>query len=231
MKIALLSDIHGNIDALNEIIKSPKFKSCNLRVNAGDMVGYYFEPKKVLQVIQDADFQTVKGNHELMLQKARSDFEYRLDITSSYGVGHLIALEQMCDADLNYLNSLPQNLTVDLPEGRLFICHGTPQSADDYIYPDTLLSPNQFELGKDIRWLVCGNTHWQMARKDEDLLIINPGSVGQARDKSGLAHWAILDSSTNQIEFLQTKYDVASLISSTKTFNPELPKLWKVLGG
>jgi putative phosphoesterase len=231
MKIAILSDIHGNIDALNEIIKSSKFKACDLRVNAGDMVGYYFEPKKVLQVIQDADFKTVKGNHELMLEKARSDFDYRLSLASSYGVGHLIALEQMCEADFNHLNSLPQNLTVEIPEGKLFICHGTPQSADEYIYPDTLLSPNQFELGKDIHWLVCGNTHWQMARKDEDLLIINPGSVGQARDKSGLAQWAILDSVKNQIEFLQTKYDVSSLISTTKKLNPNLPKLWEVLGG
>ena len=70
-----------------------------------------------------------------------------------------------------------------------------------------------------------------MARREEELLIINPGSVGQARDKSGLAHWAILDSVTNEIEFLQTEYDVASLISCTKTLNPDLPKLWEVLGG
>jgi putative phosphoesterase len=231
MKIAILSDIHGNIDALIEIINSPKFKSCDLRINAGDMVGYYFEPKKVLRVIQDADFKTVKGNHEIILEKARLDYAYRLDVTSSYGVGHSIALKQLSEADLNYLTCLPQNLTIKLPEGDLFVCHGSPQSADDYIYPDTLLSTNQFELSKDIRWLVCGNTHWQMVIKDEDLLVINPGSVGQPRDKSGSAHWAILDSVTNQIEFLQTKYDVASLISSTKSFNPSLPRLWEVLGG
>jgi putative phosphoesterase len=231
MKIAILSDIHGNIDALNEILKSPKFESCDLRVNVGDMVGYYFEPKEVLKVIKGADFKSVKGNHELMLEKALFDSQYRLEITSTYGVGHSIALQQLSGADLNYLNCLPQNLTIEIPEGNLLICHGSPKSASDYIYPDTILSVNQFELSKDIRWMVCGNTHWQMVRREDDLLIINPGSVGQARDKSGLAHWAILDSVTNEIEFLQTKYDVASLISCTKRLNPDLPRLWEVLGG
>jgi len=231
MKIAILSDIHGNIDALEEIMKLPEFKSCDLRINAGDMVGYYFEPRSVLHMVQGGNFRTVKGNHELMLQKARSDDKFLAAVSSSYGVGHEIALDQLDEFDLDYLDSLPLELALKAPEGNLFVCHGSPQSVDDYIYPDTLLSSNQFELDKEIRWLVCGNTHWQMVREEGDLLIVNPGSVGQARDRSGLAHWATLDTVSSEVVFYQTKYDVSSLILKTKNFNPELPKLWEVLGG
>jgi putative phosphoesterase len=231
MKIAILSDIHGNIDALEEIMKLPEFKSCDLRINAGDMVGYYFEPRRVLHMVQEGNFRTVKGNHELMLQKVRSEDDFLAAISLSYGVGHAIAMEQLNEIDLDYLNSLPLELVLKTPEGNLFVCHGSPQSVDDYIYPDTLLSSIQFQLDKDIRWLLCGNTHWQMVRKEGDLLIINPGSVGQARDRSGLAHWATLDTVSGEVVFYQTKYDVTALISKTKNLNPELPKLWEVLGG
>jgi putative phosphoesterase len=231
MKVAILSDIHGNSDALQEIMKLPEFKSCDLKINAGDMVGYYFEPKSVLHVVREGNFRTVKGNHELMLQKARSDDDFLATVSLSYGVGHSIALDQLDEADLDYLNSLPLDLTLKVPEGDLFVCHGSPQSVNEYIYPDTQLSSNQFELEKEIRWLICGNTHWQMVRKEGDLLIINPGSVGQARDRSGLAHWATLDTVSNEVLFFQTKYEVAALISRTKDLNPGLPKLWEVLGG
>jgi putative phosphoesterase len=231
MKIAILSDIHGNIDALKEIMKLPEFKSCDLRINAGDMVGYYFEPRSVLHTVQEGNFRTVKGNHELMLQKARSDDNFLAAVSLSYGVGLAIALDQMDELDLNYLDGLPLELALKAPEGNLFVCHGSPQSVDDYIYPDTLLTSDQFKLDKEIRWLVCGNTHWQMVREEGDLLIVNPGSVGQARDRSGLAHWATLDTVSSEVVFYQTKYDVTSLILKTKNLNPELPKLWEVLGG
>jgi predicted phosphodiesterase len=231
MKIAILSDIHGNIDALEEIMKLPEFKSCELRINAGDMVGYYFEPKSVLRMVQEGNFRSVKGNHELILQKARSDDNFLAAVSLSYGVGHAIALDQLDEFDLNYLDSLPLELTLKAPEGNLFVCHGSPQSVDDYIYPDTLLSSDQFKLDKEIRWLICGNTHWQMIREEGDLLIVNSGSVGQARDRSGLAHWATLDTVSSEVVFYQTKYDVTSLILKTKNLNPKLPKLWEVLGG
>lgn len=231
MKIAILSDIHGNIDALEEIMKFPEFKSCDLRINAGDIVGYYFEPRRVLSIVQEGNFRSVKGNHELMLQKARSDDDFLGAVSLSYGVGHSIALDQLDEVDLDYLNRLPLELILHTPEGNLLVCHGSPKSVDDYIYPDTPLTSNQFQLDKDIRWLLCGNTHWQMVRKESDLLIINPGSVGQARDKSGLAHWATLDTLSSEVVFYQTKYNVSALIAKTKNLNPGLPRLWEVLGG
>jgi len=102
---------------------------------------------------------------------------------------------------------------------------------NDYLYPDTFFSVKDFKLRYDIKWLILGNTHIQMEKKIDGLNIINPGSVGQARDGSGLAQWAILDTTSEKVEFQNTSYEKNTLIANIKRISPSFPQLWQSLGG
>ena len=233
IKVALLSDIHSNFDALSAVFKTTQFNDCDIRINCGDLVGYYFEPKKVFDSIRQMQFYSVKGNHEEILEIAKNDVDYlkQLVLSKIYGKSHEYALKQLNNEDLSYLFSLPINLEVQMPQGKLHICHGSPLSTNDYLYPDTYFNVKDFNLRNDIKWLILGNTHIQMEKKMNGLRIINPGSVGQARDGSGLAQWAILDTTSDKVEFQNTTYRKNKLIANIKRISPSFPKLWQSIGG
>jgi len=178
-------------------------------------------------------FYSVKGNHEEILEMAKNDSDYLKQLVQFkiYGKSHEYALRQLNNEDLSYLFSLPINLEVQMPQGRLHLCHGSPLRTNDYLYPDTFFSVKDFKLRYDIKWLILGNTHIQMEKKIDGLNIINPGSVGQARDGSGLAQWAILDTTSEKVEFQNTSYEKNTLIANIKRISPSFPQLWQSLGG
>jgi predicted phosphodiesterase len=177
------------------------------------LVGYYFEPKKVVSIIRDLQFYSVKGNHEEILEVAKNDkdYLYHLVISKTYGKSYEYAIEELDKDDFGYLFGLPINLQVLTPQGKIHI--------------------EDFKLKNDIKWLMLGNTHIQMEKKVDALKIINPGSVGQARDGSGLAQWAILDTEKNQVEFQKTNYEKTTLMANIKKISPNFPKLWQSIGG
>ena len=229
MRIAILSDIHGNIDALNAVTSSVAFLECDLYINAGDAIGYYLHPSEVINKLIEYDFITIKGNHEEMLERAASDKSLLAEITTKYGVGHQICFDQLSKFQLEFLFGLPLNSKIPTPLGNIEIFHGSPINASEYIYPDSDLTKIALQIPKDCRWLILGNTHWPMIRTIGSTTIINPGSVGQSRNGSGKAHWAILDTERISVLFVEEEYDTSKLIKQLKVLNPGIPKLWEVL--
>lgn len=213
------------------MISTPEFLSCDVRINCGDLVGYYFEAKKVVSVIRQLQFYNVKGNHEEILETVKYNSEHLSKLLKSkiYGKSYEYALKLLDHDDFEFLFNLPLYLEFEAPGGKLYICHGSPISTKDYLYPDRDFDVQNFKLANDIRWLIVGNTHFQMEKIIGQLKVINPGSVGQARDGSGFAQWAILDTTKNLVEFQKTNYDKSKLIQSIKSIAPLNPKLWNVL--
>ena len=67
-KIGVLSDIHGNYDALKTVIKNAKKKGINNFIFCGDLIGYYYEPKKCIDLLSEFKVDYIKGKHEIMLE-------------------------------------------------------------------------------------------------------------------------------------------------------------------
>jgi predicted phosphodiesterase len=228
MKIAILSDIHANIDGFLAVIESDHFRDCELKINAGDSIGYYLDPVKVVNLLQEYEFISVKGNHEEIIENAIKDSHFLNGITAKYGIGHKICLEQLGMPGLNFLSSLPFFEKVSDPKGDIYIFHGSPRSTNEYLYPDTELEQIERLIPDGCKWLILGNTHWPMLRTIGSTTIINPGSVGQPRNGSNNAQWAILDTNTEVVTFLEENYDSDSLIEKLKDQQPLFPKLWEV---
>lgn len=230
MEIAFFSDIHGNIDALRAAVNEAKEKGINKFIALGDYVGYYYKPNQVIECLLDINAVMIKGNHEEFIFKALKDKKYLAYLNDKYGHGHEIALSQLSNEFINILKKLPKTRTLKLADNiEILICHGSPKSINEYLYPDVTSKKVNEVLGK-YDYLACGHTHYQAIIKNKNRLLFNPGSVGQPRErgKKG-ACWCSFDTKTKKVKFYDTKYDRTNVIKSAKKFDEKIDYLYKVL--
>lgn len=231
MKIGILSDIHANSAALDAVFDSPRFADIDALIVAGDFVGYYFDPKYVIDRIRSFNKPTfcVKGNHEEMLLEVINNPKQLHNYTLKYGPGISIAREQLDDLDLNWILSLPHPLFVNDFSCSFLVCHGSPSSIDEYIYPDNSLTDLFRCIDDEPSVIILGHTHYPFVRQLDNSLILNPGSVGQPRNRVPGAHWALFDTSTMNVDMLVESYDSADLQDQCRAVAPQHPYLHEVL--
>lgn len=230
MRIALLSDIHGNVEALDSVLsdidcKAPKAKI----VCAGDVVGYGPSPAECIERLISRQVSCVLGNHDEMAI-GRRDFSrcvYAAIVSSRWTRNNLTA-EQ-----LQYLNELPNFLEVT---AKILLCHGTPNDADKYVSNEKSAASALQELEERFEGptvLVCGHTHHAMTYSNtsgfqytdpgtvfripaNEPCVLNPGAVGQSRDGSLMARYAILDTDSRRASFYEIGYDHAKTIDKLR---------------
>lgn len=229
MRLALLGDIHGNADALHSVLAAVSLSGAESLLITGDLVGYYYAPKQVMELLQPWSRYTVKGNHEDMLNTARSDPEFLVQVDRRYGTGLRTAVEQLSQQQIDELCSLPHPLDCMIDGCRILLCHGAPWDEDQYIYPDAqpVLLERCAVPGFDL--IVLGHTHYPMQHRVGDTLVVNPGSVGQPRNRQPGAHWALFDTLTRSLEFHHEQYDSSGIAEECRQRHPELPYLADVL--
>ncbi|MCB0407879.1 MAG: metallophosphoesterase family protein [Bdellovibrionales bacterium] len=228
MKVALISDIHGNSEALSPVLEQVKRLNISKIIVSGDLVGYYYNVDLVLEMLNAWDCYFVGGNHEVMLKKWIDGFE-REKILTKYGSSLSLATKKLSKEQINWLVNLPHRLEVDLDGRKALICHGTPNNVDEYVYPDSSIEDwEKFqESGFDIT--IYGHTHYPIVRKVGNGLVVNPGSVGQTRDRKPGACWALWETQSHTIKLMRTTYDPKPVIEQCQKYDPELKYLREVL--
>lgn len=229
MKIALLGDVHGNAAALSAVLTAAKEMGAEHLLVTGDLVGYYFSPAKVLELLGPWSRDVVRGNHEDMLTMARKDRVALESIKSRYGSGIEIALHELTEAQLDELDKLPYTLQLEIGGCTIFLCHGAPWNVDQYVYPDAAPDLLQRCVKHGFDYVLLGHTHYPMVHEIGNVQIINPGSVGQPRNRQPGAQWALLDTCSRRIEFRVEQYDRTSLIRECRLRHSELPYLSEIL--
>ncbi len=223
MKIALIGDVHSNLPALESILEAIEGADVHRVFCAGDVVGYYTYPNEVVRLLRRHRIKSVLGNHDCAVVTG--------DI-SSFNPYAARAIEwttqNIFPKSLEYLRGLPPYLKVK----DVYIAHGSVRSFNDYIYPETprwMLSKMLAEV--KAKSLVLGHTHIQWSQPLKEGIILNPGSVGQPRDRNPLAAFAVLDTKTKEVEFHRVKYDVHSVVEAT--INAGLPEFlaYRLLDG
>lgn len=229
MKLGLLGDIHGNADALSAVLAAAKELGVEHLLVTGDLVGYYFSPAKVLELLAPWSRYVVRGNHEDMLSESFSNPKSLDSIRNRYGSGIQVALEQLSESQLNELCSLPHPLQLDLDGCRILLCHGAPWDVGQYVYPDAKQDLLNRCIEPEVDFVITGHTHYSMERHIGDVQIVNPGSVGQPRNRLPGAQWAFLDTTSRRLEFRVEPYDREPLIRECLLRHPELPYLAEIL--
>jgi putative phosphoesterase len=229
MKLGLLGDIHGNALALESVLKSAAKLGVQKLLVTGDLVGYYFQPRKVMELLASWNSVTVRGNHENMLASAIESPELLAEIEKKYGAGLSTALEQLNKDQVMKLTQLPETQKLNIDSCHILLCHGSPWDTDQYIYPDASeqLLKECTSFGMDI--IIMGHTHYPMYQKIGTTLLINPGSVGQPRNKRPGASWALLDTKTKNVTFRNESYPIQLVAEEASRREPMLPYLAEVL--
>jgi putative phosphoesterase len=195
----------------------------------GDLVGYYYSPLAVLDMLRSWKYYLVRGNHEDMLKMARYDNNFLSKVDAKYGKGLRLAIEQLTDNQLDELCNLPHPLDIEIDGCKILLCHGAPWDNNYYIYPDAPKDLLKRCAQQEYDLIVLGHSHYPMSHRIGKTLIVNPGSVGQPRNGQPGAHWAIFDTVSNCLDFYNEEYDYSVLINECKQRNPDLPYLVDVL--
>ena len=219
MKIAVLSDIHGNKYALKEVLDDVSHHQIEKVFVLGDCVGYYYYPDEVLEMLSRWDPEMIQGNHEKLLTQLRNKEIDSAALKSKYGSGHEMALEKLSEKQLEYLFSKPFSTSVKIDDISFQLNHGSPWDCNAYLYPDT----DKYILEKcnsnDHDFVLVGHSHYAFAYSCSDSILINVGSVGQSRSRGGIADWVIIETSTKQVEFKKTAYSTESLMRDVEKFD------------
>ena len=224
MKIAILSDIHSNLVALEAVLRDIRSKKVDQIFCLGDTVGYGAKPRECLEIIADQAEVVIKGNHEdgvcrLDQEKARVYDQVNPEAFE----GLVYARSQMEQKHLKYMQELPE--TQELLELGISLAHGVFSDKHLWGYiKEKWRMKRELELVKT-QFCFLGHTHRPFvysAREglysktpylldlNEAQYLINVGSVGQPRDWDMRASYMILefDSAQPRLEFRRVFYDI-----------------------
>lgn len=188
MRIALISDIHGNLISLDAVLADIKRAGVDRIVFLGDLATLGPQPKQAVARLRDTECDCVMGNHDAYLLDPRllrsySDDKWLLDTIDW-------CIQQLGDNDLDFIRTFQTTLTLPLGADetgpREMLCfHGSPKSNIDIILATTPGPELEKMLrGYDMQVMVGGHTHVQMMRQHEGRLVINAGSVGMPFKKT-----------------------------------------------
>lgn len=202
MQVGLISDIHGNLPALESVLED--MPSLDTIVCAGDVIGYNPWPAACVEKIREVADITVMGNHDRMV---RTPHEYGSNHMAEAGLE--FANEQLSNRQLKWLDDRPRKAT--FVDDQFLLVHDHPTTVDEYVYP---VEFDKLRCYLDnYRGLVLGHTHMPHEQTIDDRIITNPGSVGQPRDKDPRAAYAILNTDSGDVELKRTSYDIDRVIS------------------
>ena len=230
--LAVISDFHGNYPSLKAVVSAAEKLGCEYYLCCGDYLGYYYEANKVIELIRTLPRIAILGNHDRdFLKLLDGEWQMTEEYKSEYGCSLELAITDVEKGNLHWLRSLPPMLEVAIKDRRILLCHGSPWDINEYLYPDMAEQKLREIYALNYDLVIMGHTHYQDVKENEQQIILNPGSVGQARDRGGEAAWAMvtIESNSIDIELIRTKYEIDEVVSQVMAFDPEVKYLYQVL--
>ena len=196
--IAIVADIHGNLPALQAVLKELKQDNISLIYSLGDVAGYYPLINECIELLKENEIMHILGNHDNYLvnnvvcarsTKVNQSIEYQRSVITN--------------ENLLWLSSAPLFLVNDL----FFMVHG---GIKDYLEEYSNLS--EIDIEQDM--FFCGHTHIQQYITDGTKHFCNPGAVGQPRDRDSRAAYAVIDD-VGRIVLRRVSYSISSIADAT----------------
>ncbi len=218
MRFAVLSDIHGNLEALEAVLADARAHDCTHYVCLGDIVGYNANPSECVQLIQELECPVVQGNHDeqASIEDSTAGFNELAEEAIGWTREHLSAGEKKWLADLRLTRQVRDftivHATLDTPQQWGYIFNDLDAIAS-FTYQHTSLCffghthwPTAFVRDDNVRRITSDRIQMSPGKK----YFVNTGSVGQPRDRDWRAAYAIYDTERHVIEQRRIEYDLAT---------------------
>lgn len=200
MRLGVISDVHGNLPALEAVLGD--MPAVDQLVCLGDTIGYNPWPQEAVECVRrHADF-SLKGNHDRYVYRPAA-----AEMNDAAMAGLRYAAAQLSDAAKDWLLSLPERGSV--PDTAWYAAHSHPTQLDRYVTPN-MFSAMASYLAED-EGLLLGHTHLQHWETVEGVPVVNPGSVGQPRDGDPRAAYAVIETTTGAVDLRRVAYDVTAV--------------------
>lgn len=220
MKIAVIADIHSNMEALEAVLADAAAQGAGEYVVAGDLVSDGPSPREVVGRIRSLTQNVIKGNREDYMLRYRNGespgWDGRRQVASL-----LWTYRRMNGEDLDYISGLPEQLSIPIAGGMsLRVVHGSPFSMYELLKPNEDMGPvERAARAVSEQALVFGHNHLQWAGEVCGRLLMNPGSSGVPFNGNAGAEYGLLLCENGKLtaELRRVPYDFSALEKRLET--------------
>ena len=216
MRIAIISDIHSNIDALNAVLKDIKSRAIEEVFSTGDLVGYLPYPNEVINTFVANDVQSIQGNHDLAIVEAppvdKKSLATLTPLDLQKSASRVYTLTTISEENKAYLEALPETIEIEMDGVMIALVHGSPDRNDEYLYEDSeRLEAIAKTMVADV--LVFGHTHVPFHKVVNKKHFVNAGSVGKPKHGNPNSTYVIIETQDGkvQVEVVEVPYDAAPI--------------------
>lgn len=187
MRIGIVSDVHGNVAGLEAALD--RMGPVDELLCAGDTVYQYRWSNETVELLRDCGARVVLGNHD--------------EIILSRDGERALAMEHVREDLVGWLRQQPYSVEAEVDGRNFLMAHSSPWGGWEYHYPHDPLWKKTADLQHDV--IVTGHTHVPMAERFGDTLVINPGSVGEARHPGNgyQLSCAVWDTAGDEVHFYE----------------------------
>lgn len=214
--IALISDVHGNLPALEAVLADAARHAAEAIWNLGDMLGYAPFPNEVIRTLRDARAVNIIGNYDLkVLAFKRQQGKWKRKKAPAKYAGFAWNDAHLLDESRAFLGSLPEQARRKVGGLEALLVHGSPASVSELLGAETK-GPRLKELAQMARadLVVCGHSHEPFVRRVEETSFINPGSVGRPEGGDWRASYALVACSNGALKVghRRVPYDIERVV-------------------
>ena len=185
MKIAVISDIHGNMEALESVYTDIKEQGCEKVFVLGDYAMAGPEPMKVVDWFigkeNDKSFKMIQGNTDLMIADFSEDLYVNLKTKAPVMAEALKNdVELLNNEQKTFLKNLPSQMEIEEQGIKILLVHGSPRRNNEDILPTTTINElEEIINGVDSDIVLCGHTHLPCGFQVNNKTVVNVGSIGR----------------------------------------------------
>lgn len=200
MKIAVISDIHGNLQALDAVLENIKKENCDKIFCLGDLAMAGPQPNetinKIKELMKNGNFELIQGNTDEYLGQNSDEMHQIIAkanpiMASAYNADRKVISEE----NLEFLKNLPSQKTIEINGVKILLVHGSPRANNENIFPEMPLEKiEEMLVGVGADLVFCGHTHQPCGyQTNTKQTVVNVGSVGRPLNEYPKACYLLLE--------------------------------------
>jgi putative phosphoesterase len=202
-KVAVLSDIHANLHALETVIEDANERGAQLFLNAGDSVGFDAFPNEVINCLYQKNMINVSGNFDSAIFKDSTKGNTAKKVAVDF------AKKELTKQCKSYLNSFPTEVTIEMGGKKVLMTHASPKSQTEHLTHDTPTARlKQISADTAADLIIVGHSHDQFHKQIDGVSFVNPGSVGHPGDGNPQTAYAMLNFNPFKVDLIRLNYPI-----------------------